>query len=144
MNLAKCFGHTIFFMITPRREKKMPYTCRQIELGRSGFFPETKVKWEGRLIPRPYVYLRILSTVAAAELCVPEDLPDTFWRDIDACVTAAADAVGTTAIIASPDKALGVFEPAFKSCLMTKRGGQTEEVQVALSARKQPEKDWHR
>jgi hypothetical protein len=38
----------------------------------------------------------------------------------------------------------GVFESAFKSCLVGKVGGHAELIQVSLSVRQLPDKDWHR
>ena len=122
----------------------MPYVCRQIELGRSGFFPETMVKWEETPIPRPYMYLRILSTVAYAEFCAPQDILESAWSDIVACAITASGTIGITTIIAGPEKALAVFESEFRSCLVAKLGEQADTVQVSLSARQQPSKDWHR
>ena len=121
----------------------MTYACRQTELGRNGFFPETKVQWEGTPIPRPYMYLRILSTVTFAEFCAPGDILDTAWDEIEACALTAGGAVGMTTIT-DPNTALTAFESAFKACLVEKLGRQADSVQVSLSRRLHPHQDWHR
>lgn len=122
----------------------MPNICRQIELGRSGYFPETKVKWEGFPIPVPYMYLRTLSTVTYAEFCGPGDNLDNSWNDVLDCAIAAGGAVGILEIVADPDAALAAFEHAFKSCGVTKLGAQIDNIHVSLDTQKKPNHDWHR
>ena len=122
----------------------MTHICRQTEIGRNGFFPETMVKWEGTPIPRPYMYLRILSMVTFAEFCAPGDILDKAWDDVVACAITAGGAVDLATLIADPNKTLAAFESAFKSYLAEKLGEQAESVQVSISRRLHPQKDWHR
>ena len=122
----------------------MPYVCRQLELGRGGAVPESMVKWEGSPIPAPYMYYRTSSPVAYAEFCAPADILDNVWTDVVACAMTAGETVGVPAIIANPEAVIGVFESAFKSCLVAKLGGQAERFQVSLSVHQQPNKEWHR
>ncbi len=122
----------------------MSHACRQIELGRNGSVPESMVKWEGSPIPAPYIYYRTSSTAAFAEICAPEDILESIWDDVVACSKKVVESIGVLAIIEDPEANLGVFESAFKSCLVAKIGGHAERIQVSLSVRQQPDKDWHR
>jgi len=121
----------------------MSNACRQIELGRSGYLPESMVKWEGSPIPAPYMYYRTSSMVAYAELCAPEDLFDTFWSEVVSCAIAAGATVGVSVIVADPEAARPQFEGVFRSG-MAKIGERANEILVSLSARQQPNKEWHR
>lgn len=121
----------------------MSYACRQIELGRNGSVPESMVKWEGSPIPAPYIYYRTSSTAAFAEICAPEDILSSIWDEVIACSQKAVESIGILAIIKDSEATLGVFESAFKSCLVAKIGGHAERIQVSLSVRQQPDKDWH-
>lgn len=122
----------------------MSYVCREIELGRSGSVPESMVKWEGSPIPAPYIYYRTSSSVAFADICAPGDILSSIWTDVVACAITVVETVGVTTVIKDPDAVHGVFESAFKSCLVGKVGGHAELIQVSLSVRQLPDKDWHR
>jgi len=122
----------------------MSYVCREIELGRSGSVPESMVKWEGSPIPAPYIYYRTSSSVAFADICAPGDILDSIWTDVVACAITVVEAVGVATVIKDPEAVLGVFESAFKACLVGKVGGHAELIQVSLSVRHMPDKDWHR
>ena len=122
----------------------MSYACRQLELGRNGSIPETMVKWEGSPIPVPHMYFRTSSTVAYAEFCAPEDILENVWTDVVACAQTAGETVGIATITADSDAVLGEFESAFKSCIVAKLGGHADRIQVSLTVRQQPDKDWHR
>ena len=102
------------------------------------------VKWEGSPIPAPYMYFRTTSTVAYAEFCAPNDILDSVWTDVVACAIKVGETVGIATIVPDPDAVLGVFESAFKSCAVAKIGGHADRIQVSLSVRQQPNKDWHR
>lgn len=122
----------------------MAHVCRRVEIGRSGFIPETMVKWEGSPIPAPYMYFRTTSTVAYAEICAPGDILDTSWNDVVSCAITAGETVGISTIIADPEATRGTFELAFKSCAVTKLGEHADRIQVSLSTGQQPNTDWHR
>jgi hypothetical protein len=102
------------------------------------------VKWEGSPIPAPYIYYRTSSSVAFADICAPGDILDSIWTDVVSCAITVVEAVGVSTVIKDPEAVLGVFESAFKSCLVGKVGGHAELIQVSLSVRHLPDKDWHR
>ena len=122
----------------------MSYACRQLELGRSGLVGESKVKWEGSPIPAPYIYYRTSSTVAYAEFCASGDILEAHWGDIVAAAMVAAQAVGVERIADEPYTALTAFESTFQTVLAEKGVLQGGKILVSLSARQQPNKEWHR
>nr|WP_321465313.1 hypothetical protein [uncultured Desulfobulbus sp.] len=122
----------------------MSYACRQLELGRTGLVAESKVKWEGSPIPAPYIYYRTSSTVAYAEFCAPGDLLDAHWGDIVASAIMAAKAVGVDKIADEPYTTLAAFESSFQTLLAEAGVAEGGKILISLSARQQPNKEWHR
>nr|WP_320010453.1 hypothetical protein [uncultured Desulfobulbus sp.] len=122
----------------------MSYACRQLELGRTGMVAESKVKWEGSPIPQPYVYYRTTSTVAYAELCAPGAVLDAHWSEIVSAALSAGKGVGVGKIAEEPYTALAAFESSFKEQLSLGGIPGGDEILVTLSARQQPNKEWHR
>ncbi|MGD9947206.1 MAG: hypothetical protein AB7U29_01860 [Desulfobulbus sp.] len=122
----------------------MSHTCRQLELGRIGMVAESKVKWEGSPIPAPYIYYRTSSTVAYAEFCAPGDMLDAHWAEIVASAMMATKAVGVEKIADEPYTALAAFESTFQTLLAEKGVVEGGKILISLSARQQPNKEWHR
>ncbi len=122
----------------------MSYACRQLELGRTGLVAESKVKWEGSPIPAPYVYYRTASTVAYAEFCAPGEVIEDHWADIVASAMMAAKGVGVDKIADEPYTALEAFTSHFQTNLAEKGVAEGGKILISLSARQQPNKEWHR
>lgn len=122
----------------------MSYACRQLELGRTGLVAESKVKWEGSPLPAPYIYYRTSSTVAYAEFCAPGDMLDAHWGDIVASAMMAAQAIGVEKIADEPYTALAAFQSSFQTLLAEKGVEEGGTILISLSARQQPNKEWHR
>lgn len=122
----------------------MSYACRQLELGRIGLIPESKVQWEGSPIPAPYVYYRTSSTVAYVELCAPGELLEAHWSDIVSAAVTAAKAVGIDKIVDEPYTTLTTFESSFQSLLVNNGVTEGGKILLTLSARQQPNNEWHR
>ncbi|MBM9616006.1 hypothetical protein JWJ90_17185 [Desulfobulbus rhabdoformis] len=122
----------------------MSYACRQLELGRTGLVAESKVKWEGSPIPQPYIYYRTTSTVAYAELCAPGDVLDAHWSEIVAAAISAGKAVGVERIANEPYTALEAFTASFNEQLGLGGVAGGDKILITLSARQQPNKEWHK
>lgn len=122
----------------------MSYTCRQLELGRTGLVAESKVAWEGSPIPAPHFYYRTSSTVAYAEFCAPGDMLDTHWSEIVTAAMVAGKAVGVEKIANEPYTSLAAFESSFQTQLAENGVAEGSNILISLSARQQPNKEWHR
>ena len=123
----------------------MGYVCRQLELGRSGMVSESMVKWEGNVVPVvPHVYYRTISTAAYAEFCAPGDILEAHWPAVVAAAMSATEAVGLAKIAEDPDGALPAFQESFQDILTETRGVDGAKVLITLTARQQPNEDWHR
>jgi len=121
----------------------MSYACRQLELGRTGLVAESKVKWEGSPIPAPYFYYRTSSTVAYAEFCAPGDILEAHWSDIVTAAMVATKAVGVEKIADEPYTSLAAFTSSFHTLLAEKGVAEGGKILISLSARQQPNKEWH-
>jgi hypothetical protein len=84
-----------------------------------------------------------MAIVAYAEMCGPGDYINTHWPRIVNAAIAAGVAAGIATIIATPTAALPIFQTEFHKQLQGKGGGQVEEqIQVALSARREANGPW--
>lgn len=122
----------------------MGYVCRQLELGRTGMISESKVKWEGSVIPVvPHIYYRTISTAAYAEFCAPGDVLEGHWPAVVAAAMAATEAVGLSKITENPTAALLDFSTSFQSLLTETTGIDSGKVNITLTTCQQPNEDWH-